>query len=61
MIVLHFDTFCQKPGRFKRSHALGTGAKGGIPTTTAGGLWGAYLMTVAHFYKELASRKQAIS
>jgi len=26
-----------------------------IPTTTAGGLWGAYLMTVAHFYKELAS------
>ena len=26
-----------------------------IPTTTAGGLWGAYLMTVVHFYKELAS------
>ena len=26
-----------------------------IPTTTAGGLWGAYLMTVTHFYMELAS------
>ncbi len=26
-----------------------------IGTTTAGGLWGAYLMTVAHFQKEAAS------
>ena len=26
-----------------------------IQTTIAGGLWGAYLMTVAHFCKELAS------
>ncbi len=33
----------------------GTGNAGEIPTTIAGGLWGAYLMTVAHFYKELAS------
>ncbi len=28
--------------------------QGEIQTTSAGGLWGAYLMTVAHFYKELA-------
>ena len=27
----------------------------GIPTTTAGGLWGAYLMTVVHFETELGS------
>ena len=26
-----------------------------IPTTTAGGLWGAYLMTVVHFETELGS------
>ena len=26
-----------------------------IPTTTAGGLWGAYLMTVVHFWMELGS------
>ena len=32
-----------------------------IQTTTAGGLWGAYLMTLAHFCKELASSKLAIS
>ncbi len=29
--------------------------EGKIQTSTAGGLWGAYLMTVAHFCKELAS------
>ncbi len=32
-----------------------------IPTATAGGLWGAYLMTFAHFYKELASLRLAIN
>ncbi len=31
------------------------GNEGEIPTTLAGGLWGAYPMTAAHFYKELAS------
>ena len=33
----------------------GTGNEGEIPTSTAGGLWGAYLMTVADFWEELAS------
>ncbi len=33
----------------------GMGNEGEIPTTTAGGLWGACLMTVAHFCRELAS------
>ena len=28
-----------------------------IQTTTAGGLWGAYLMTVAHFCKKLTRSK----
>ena len=47
----------------ERSHAAlsGNATTGEIPTTTEGGLWGAYLMTVAHFYKELASYKLAIS
>ncbi len=27
--------------------------EGEIPTTLAGGLWGTYLMTVAHFYNAL--------
>ena len=48
-------TFCLKTGRFKRSPLWVTANEGEIPTTTAGALWGAYLMTVTHFYKELGS------
>ena len=48
-------TLCLKSGRFKGSPLSVTGNEGEIPTTTAGGLWGAYLMTVAHFCKELGS------
>ncbi len=32
----------------------GAGNEGEIPTTIAGGFWGAYLMTLAHVCKELA-------
>ncbi len=32
-----------------------------IQRTLAGVLWGAYLMRVAHFYKEIASQKLAIN
>ena len=33
----------------------GTYRNNEITTTTAGGFWGAYLMTVVHFWKELGS------
>ncbi len=46
---------CLKTGRFKCSPLYVTANEGEIPTTTAGGLWGAYLMTLAHFCKKLAS------
>ena len=48
-------TLCLETGRFKRSMLWVSPNEGEIQTTTAGGLWGAYLMTVAHFYKELGS------
>ncbi len=48
-------TLCRKTGRFKRSPLCATGSEGEIQLTSAGGLGGAYLMTTAHFYKELAS------
>ncbi len=37
----------------------GTGNEGEIQTTIVGGLWGAYVCTVAHLYKELASEELA--
>ena len=49
MTISQLYTCCLKPERFKRSHVWGRLTKGEIQTTTAGGLWGAYLMTVAHF------------
>ena len=54
---LHFNTLCLKTERFHSNAAnYALNNKGAeIPTTTAGGLWGAYLMTVAHFCRELAS------
>ncbi len=48
-------TLCLKTGRFNRNPLLLTANEGEIPTTTARDLWGAYLITVAHFCKELAS------
>ena len=53
MTFSNFCTFCIKTGRFQRSH------EGEIQTTIAGGLWGAYLMTIAHFCKDLASSELA--
>ena len=47
-------TLCLKTGRFKCSPLSVTPNEGEIPTTTAGELWGAYVMTVAHFCNELA-------
>jgi len=47
-------TLCLKSGRFKDSPLSVTRNEGEIPTTTAGGLLGAYLMTVAHCCKEQA-------
>ncbi len=50
-----FYTICLKRGRFKRKSLSATPNEGEIQTTTAGGLLGAYLMTVGHFYNEIAS------
>ncbi len=54
MTISCFHTLRLQTGWFHTALS-GNATKGEIPTTTAGGLWGAYLMTVAHFYKELAS------
>ncbi len=45
---------CLKTGRLKRSLLSATPNEGEIQTTTAGGLWGPYLMKVTHNYNELA-------
>ncbi len=47
-------TLCLKTGRFKCSPLGVTANEGGIQTTIAGGLWGAYLMPFTYFCKELA-------
>ncbi len=48
-----------KTRRFKSSPLSVTLTESEIQTTTAGRLWGAYLGTIAHFYKELANQKLA--
>ncbi len=55
----YFYTLCLDTERFKRSLLSVTPNESEIPTTTAGGLWGAYLITVAHFCKDLASSELA--
>ena len=52
-------TLCSKTGRLTCSPLSVTGNEGEIQTTTAGGLWGAYLMTLAHVYNELANSELA--
>ncbi len=42
-------TLCLETGRFKRSILCVTGNEGEIQTTTAGGLWGAYLTIFGGF------------
>ena len=47
--VIHFYTIDQKRSRQIPDTEAGWYRNSEIPTTTAGGLWGAYLMTVVHF------------
>ncbi len=57
--VSHFHTRCLQTDRFKRSPLSVTPREGEMRTTTAGGLWGAYLMTIARFHNELATQELA--
>ncbi len=57
--ILTLYRLCLNTGRFKCSPLWVTDDEGEFQTTTAGGLWGAYLVTFGHFCKERASLKLA--